>query len=126
MQQKLKEAIPGSRVDLSIPIDSLRELPANAVYHSKNGQSSATVSRQGDNILVTATCDSLEREVEYYAELYYQAFKELSELKERRNEEREKETNPISLMLAVVFPVAALIIGFTGGIVTMNNLKNKN
>lgn len=62
------ETVPGSRVEMPIPVDSLLRLPEGAIYHAKSGRTAADVSRKGDTIYVTATCDSIQREVEDYEE----------------------------------------------------------
>ncbi|MGL4331763.1 MAG: hypothetical protein ACRCSR_03020, partial [Bacteroidales bacterium] len=57
-------AIPKSEVRMEIPMENLRNLPYNASYADKNGQAGVNVKIRGDTLLVTATCDSLQREVE--------------------------------------------------------------
>lgn len=65
--------VPASKAEIAIPIDSLLKLPGQAVYTHHSGQATATVTKKGEVIYVAATCDSLQREVEYYEELYYKA-----------------------------------------------------
>ena len=61
-----------SAVTLTIPSDSLAVLPSGASYKAKNGQASAEVSQSGGNVIVYASCDSLERQCLYYeTELSY-------------------------------------------------------
>ena len=67
------ETVPMSRAEVAIPVDSLMKLPAEAVYSERSGQATATVERKGNVIYVSATCDSLARELEYYEEQYYRA-----------------------------------------------------
>ena len=74
--------MPSSKAEIAIPVDSLLKLPSKAVYTHHSGQATATVARKGEVIYVAATCDSLQREVEYYEELYYKA-RDALEQKER-------------------------------------------
>ena len=54
--------IPASSVKLSIPADSLRQLPEGAVYRGKSGQANLTVgSDDSGNIVAEASCDSLQQ-----------------------------------------------------------------
>jgi hypothetical protein len=55
--------IPSSKVTLTIPVDSLKKLPDKAGYSAKDGQASAKVSKDGNKVIVTASCDSLEKQV---------------------------------------------------------------
>ena len=82
-----KETVPSSKAEISISVDSLLKLPADAVYTNHSGQATATVGKKGDEIYVAASCDSLQREVEYFEELYYRARDAL--------EQKEKESNSV-------------------------------
>mgnify|MGYP007100860442 CR=1 FL=1 len=57
-----------SEVHLSIPADSLLKLPQGASYNAKSGRANVRVSKgsEQDIIYVYASCDSLQRLVEYY------------------------------------------------------------
>lgn len=79
--------MPSSKAELSINVDSLLKLPADAVYTNHSGQATATVAKKGEVIYVAATCDSLQREVEYFEELYYRARDAL--------EQKERESNSV-------------------------------
>ena len=79
--------MPSSKAEISISVDSLLKLPADAVYTHHTGQATATVGKKGDVIYVAASCDSLQREVEYFEELYYRARDAL--------EQKEKESNSV-------------------------------
>ena len=79
--------VPSSKAEIAIPVDSLLKLPSQAVYTHHSGQATATVAKKGEVIYIAATCDSLQREVEYYEELYYKARDAL--------EQKEKESNSV-------------------------------
>lgn len=56
--------VPPSIARVRIPIRKLSELPVNAGYNSSEGQATVDVRRTEDgDIEVTATCDSLARQV---------------------------------------------------------------
>jgi len=98
-------------------VDSLLKLPVGASYHRKSGQARAEVSMRGDTIYVTATCDSLQREVEYYEERYYAALKALDQLKESVQTKREQRSNPIKIALAAF--IAGLFVGVISTIIIL-------
>lgn len=60
--------VPKETVTLTLKTDSLRKLPEGATYHAKNGRAGVEVGRgkEPGTIVVYATCDSLQRLVEYY------------------------------------------------------------
>lgn len=86
------EAVPESRVQMRISVDSLLKLPQGATYHRKNGQAHAEVSIRGDTIYVTGTCDSLARQVAYYENLYHAARDELEDNKNSVIMEKESHS----------------------------------
>lgn len=110
IKQTRKETVPGSRVDISIPVDSLLKLPSEATYTKHSGQARAAVSKRGEVIYVTATCDSLQREVEYYEELYYRAMDELEQHKNDIRTANEQRSEPLAN------PISIFIMGLVGGI----------
>lgn len=77
--------VPSSTAEISINMDSLLKLPADAVYTNHSGQATATVGKKGNVIYVAASCDSLKREVEYIEELYCRARDELEQNKRESN-----------------------------------------
>ena len=64
---------------MGVAVESLLELPAGASYRAKSGQAGAEVTVINDTVYVTATCDSVMREVELYEELYHAARDALEE-----------------------------------------------
>lgn len=53
---------------MDVAYDSLRELPEGAVFTAREGRATATLQKEGNRIVVYATCDSLAREVACYEE----------------------------------------------------------
>lgn len=104
--------VPESRVEISIPVDSLLKLPSEATYTKHSGQASAAVSKRGEVIYVTATCDSLQREVEYYEELYYRARDALEQHKNYLRTEQERRLEPLANLITI------FIMGLVAGVLT--------
>lgn len=90
------EAVPESRVEMRISVDSLLKLPQGATYHRKSGQAHAEVSIRGDTIYVTGTCDSLARQVEYYEALYHNARDALENYHATVREEAKTRESPLN------------------------------
>lgn len=104
-----------SQATLQIPVDSLRSLPANAEYRAGSGRASAVVRFEHDTIFVYATCDSLQRQCEYYertATIYKEGYDELQNIIQEANEQRSNpvKTAFISLLAGVIIGVLSTII----------------
>lgn len=55
---------------MQIATETLHSLPSGASFTAKEGRANIDIRREGDSIVITAVCDSLQREVEkLYAEL---------------------------------------------------------
>lgn len=112
-----------SQARITISVDSLLKLPAGASYHKRSGQAGAEVSLKGDTIFITATCDSLQREVEYYEEQHYAALEALDNLKERVQTEREHRSNPIKIALAAF--IVGLFVGVISTIIILTKIQHE-
>ena len=66
VRQVVNIPIPQSKVELKIPTQNLRSLPAGASFSRKNGQARVKVEAVGDTVYVSATCDSLQVQCERY------------------------------------------------------------
>lgn len=110
-----------SQARITISVDSLLKLPAGASYHKHSGQAGAEVSLKGDTIFVTATCDSLQREVEYYEEQYHTALEAIDKLKEIVQAEREHRSNPIKTASEAF--IAGLFVGVLSTIIIISKLS---
>ncbi len=105
---------------ISVSVDSLLRLPAGASYHERSGRAGAEVSLKGDTIIVTATCDSLRREAEYYEELYCRAREALEERKNETITEEEQHSEPLAN------PVMMFVTGIAAGaLATLVIIKTK-
>lgn len=110
-----------SEVRLTLKTDSLLNLPSGASFHAKNGRATLDVSKgtEPGTIMVYASCDSLQRLVEYYERL-------VSEYKatiDRQTEEVAEERKPPDRHRLIF---AALIVGFVSGIIVILKIKKQN
>ncbi len=108
------ETVPESRVEMAVSVDSLLKLPAGAAYTKRSGQANIKVAAHGDTVYITGTCDSLQRQVEYYEALYHTARDALEQHESQNQQERKQRTNPANIALA--FFITGL---FSGSITTI-------
>lgn len=113
--------VPASKAEIAIPVDSLLKLPSLAVYTHHSGQATATVAKKGDVIYVAATCDSLQREVEYYEELYYKARDALEQYENFVQTELKQSSNPIKIALAAL--ITGLFVGVISTIIILTRFQ---
>lgn len=100
------------------------KLPPTASYGGRSGRTNVAVNRKGDTIIVHASCDSLQRQCEYYERetaIYRNAY---GTLQSRFEEERERRSNPVKTFFAGFF--AGIVITVLGMIIIKNKLKNGN
>ncbi|MEE1140262.1 MAG: hypothetical protein UHP25_02625 [Prevotella sp.] len=74
---------------------------------------------KGDTLVVYATCDSLERQCEYYERQMASSKKALEQQKNEARTEKERSSNPWKMLLI------AFIVGVATGIVIMLLKKQK-
>lgn len=103
------ETVPESRVEMAVSVDSLLKLPEGASYSKRNGQANIKVAAHGDTVYITGTCDSLQRQVEYYEALYHTARDALEQQHEQYQQERKQRTSLAKIALA--FFIAGIISG---------------
>ncbi|EFR54604.1 hypothetical protein BFAG_03302 [Bacteroides fragilis 3_1_12] len=113
--------VPKSEVSLTLNADSLLDLPAGASYHARSGRANLDVKRgtEPGTIVVYASCDSLQRLVEYYERLACK----YKETLDRQSEEVKEEKKPPGVWWKVL---AALTTGFFTGIVITLKTKRQN
>lgn len=92
--------VPQSTVKMNIGMESLRNLPSGASFTRKDGQANLDIKVQGDTIFVTATCDSLQREIE-------RLYSELDRTRIRNDTEKVEVKKTISPIK--IFSVGALV-----------------
>lgn len=104
-----------SRAQITISAENLPDLPPGATYTKKSGRARADVSRDGDTIVVTATCDSLEREIEYYEGRYYAALEAMDRFKS--NVQKTDERRSTSILAVFAGCMTGLFVGVISTII---------
>ena len=111
VRQTWTETVPQEEAKLEIPLTELTNLPEKAEFRAKNGRASATVQNKGGIIVVYATCDSLQRQCEYYE-------RQMASYKKAFRTEKERSSNPWKMLLI------AFIVGVaTGTVLTIITRK---
>lgn len=87
-------------MDLTISVDSLLKLPEGAAYRENKDRAHVEASRRGRVIYITGTCDSLQRQVEYYEALYHTARDSLEAYHELVKEEAKAQESPLKIYLS--------------------------
>lgn len=110
------QPVPESRVSLAVSVDSLLKLPEGAAYRESNDRAHVEATHQGGVIYITGTCDSLQRQVEYYEALYHTARDALDQTEQSLLQELQKKTpttpwwaDLAMLMLGYIVGAAATI-----------------
>lgn len=124
IRQTRREAIPESRVELAVSVDSLLKLPGGAAYTRKSGQANIKVATHGDTVYITGTCDSLAREVDYYESLYHTARDALEQREAQFAAEERKERADILTVGAVNF-MAGMLGGITMAVIIITIKRNR-
>lgn len=65
-RREYAEPVPEERTDMTIPTQSLLDLPDGAKFGARNGRASIEAERQGDKIVVRGRCDSIARRCTYF------------------------------------------------------------
>lgn len=100
-----------SEAKLSIPLSDLDKLPLGAAWQEQSGQARAKVLLRHDTLLVFATCDSLQRLVEYYREELYRARSDTTHVAGTSTVEVVKRTGGLHKLIAIF--IAGLAAGAT-------------
>lgn len=103
--------LPASALTLEISVPDLLSLPAGASWHGKNGQAGVDVTSRGDTLVVTSTCDSLQRLVLWYEEELTRIRGDTVGVSEVSGTELKRRFNPVQIALV------AFIAGVASGIV---------
>lgn len=108
-------------MNLAVSVDSLLKLPDGAVYRESKDRAHIEAKHKDGVIYITGTCDSLQREVEYYESLYHTARDALEQTRNELTLERKKRSDPLA------DPILIYVLGIASGvIITITfNLKKK-
>lgn len=116
------QTVSESKVNMAISVDSLLKLPEGAVYRKSKDRAHVEATHQGGVIYITGTCDSLQRQVEYYEALYHTARDALEQTQSQLIRERQKKTDTTPSWLFLT----TLMFGyFVGAAVTIFITKDK-
>ncbi len=99
-------------MSLAVSVDSLLKLPEGAAYRESNDRAHVEATHQGGIIYITGTCDSLQRQVEYYEALYHTARDALEQTRDQLTQERQKRSEPLGN------PILTFVMGLAAGILT--------
>lgn len=94
---------PVSVAKMDVAYDSLSALPSGAVFTAREGRATATLQKDGNRIVVYATCDSLERQVACYEE-------EIARLR-MKDEQRSDSVRTAKEDRRPIVPVLAFVAG---------------
>ena len=97
-------------MDLTISVDSLLKLPEGATYRRSNERAHVEATQKDGVIYIIGTCDSLQRQVEYYEALYHNARDALENYHATVQEEAKTQESPLEIF------VKGLALGFVAGI----------
>lgn len=97
-------------MNLTISVDSLLKLPEGAAYRESHDRAHVEARQRDGVIYITGTCDSLERQVEYYATLYHTARDALESYRESVKEETKTRESTLEIF------AKGLALGFVAGI----------
>ena len=127
-----------SSVSLTIPTDSLRNLPSGASWNERSGQASVKVSRKAatatepEYIYVYASCDSLElqceryeRTIRYLHKVYDEHLNEMQGRLSATSHELEevKEKLPHSIWTELKWYLSGFLSGIIGTIIILIKRK---
>ncbi len=104
-------------MSLAVSVDSLLKLPEGAAYRESHDRAHVEATRQGGIIYITGTCDSLQRQVEYYEALYHTARDALEQTHDQLTQERQKRSEPLGN------PILTFAMGLVAGILTTITFK---
>ena len=94
------QMVPESQVHMAISVDSLLKLPEGAAYRENKDRAHVEATHHDGIIYITGTCDSLQRQVEYYEALYHNARDALENYHESVIEERASRKSPFSIYMS--------------------------
>ena len=106
-------------------MDSLLRLPEGAAYRRSNERAHVEATQKDGVIYITGTCDSLQRQVEYYEALYHNARDALESYRESVIEERATRKSPFSIYLSGVTCGFVLAVALTGFIKQSKSRKSE-
>lgn len=104
------EVIPPDSAQTRIPTQSIADLPDGAKFGTQSGRASVELTKQGDDVIVSARCDSVARKCEYYERVVFRQRNEIDSLQNALNSydntvqnwiDRQTENNQTEVLTAV-------------------------
>lgn len=104
------EVIPPDSAQTRIPTQSIADLPDGAKFGTQSGRASVELTKQGNDVIVSARCDSVARKCEYYERVVFRQRNEIDSLQNALNSYdntvqnwigRQTENNQTEVMTAV-------------------------
>ena len=93
------QPIPAAQAQVTIPMQSLIDLPEGAKFGDSNGRATVEAQRQGNSIILTGKCDSVARQCALYER---QTFRQQSTIDSLRHalQSKDSELSQMALELA--------------------------
>lgn len=103
--------IPKSEVKMTIPMDSLRKMPSGSTYTKKSGRANVSVSPgSSGNIIVYASCDSLQQLVEWYEQELVRIRSQTTDENDTVQTVKERRSNPVEIVFIFIAGVLSGIV----------------
>ena len=103
MMAVYSHTLPEVTAKIALPIEQLKALPEGVKVEQGKDRAKASIMRQGDTLVVYATCDSLQRLVNFY-----QSKVEKDATEEKTKVDAPRGMNVTSLLLTLVLLIALL------------------
>lgn len=111
---------------MAVPVDSLLKLPEGAAYRESNNRAHVEATHRDGVIYITGTCDSLQRQVEYYEALYHTARDALEHAEQSLLQEQQKKISTTPEWLLVVVIITGYAVGVVSTILITKDKLFKN
>jgi hypothetical protein len=119
---KWREPIASAAVSMTVEPEGVKTLPEGASYSKRSGRAEVKVSRAGSEIVATATCDSVEAEVELYERLWAASAERVEALERAGSEQRSVSERRLN---GVGTGMLGMIVGIAAGVVLTILIKKK-
>lgn len=109
MHKVTHQAIPADTATLTLPLESLRNLPEGITLSQRKGRATAGATLKNGQLHITANCDSLQREVEHYsmmAAAYASEVSKLRHLQAQQAKVEKKRSTPFWQRLVLLSLIA--------------------
>lgn len=92
-------------------MDSLRKMPSGSTYTKKSGRANVSVSPgSSGNIIVYASCDSLQQLVEWYEQELVRIRSQTTDENDTVQTVKERRSNPVEIVFIFIAGVLSGIV----------------